>query len=104
MTMPAETKVITHFLAYVDELLHAVADLPEIHQEQKQLYHVCLNSLWQMLNNAFQQNGQQFLSAEQVQLLQMVDREIRQNEEDISVDFRDQLRRLLREMPEDLVS
>ncbi|PKY10526.1 hypothetical protein B1757_08045 [Acidithiobacillus marinus] len=104
MSAPVESNVIIHFLAYADELIQTVADLPEIQQEQKQLYHVCLSSLWQILNNAFQQDGQQFLSAEQVQLLQMVDQEICHHEEEISADLRQQISRFLRDMSPDLVS
>jgi hypothetical protein len=75
MQIPAENQVITQFLAYADELLQALIDLPEIHQEQRQLYLVCVNSLWQMLNNAFQQDGGHFLNEQQIEILQMVDRE-----------------------------
>ncbi len=38
MQIPAENRVITQFLAYADELLQALINLPEIHQEQRQLY------------------------------------------------------------------
>ncbi|MBE7565819.1 MULTISPECIES: hypothetical protein [Acidithiobacillus] len=104
MQIPAENQVITQFLAYADELLQALIDLPEIHQEQRQLYLVCLNSLWQMLNNAFQQDGGHFLNEQQIALLQMVDREIQHIESDIPEDFRNQLHLLLRQMNLDLVS
>ncbi|MBE7563772.1 hypothetical protein H7F10_12605 [Acidithiobacillus sp. HP-6] len=104
MQVPAENQVINQFLAYADELLQALTDLPEIHQEQRQLYLVCLNSLWQMLNNAFQQDGGNFLSEQQIELLQMVDREIQHIENDIPEDFRNQLHLLLRQMNMDLVS
>ncbi|MBU2760364.1 hypothetical protein [Acidithiobacillus sulfurivorans] len=104
MQVPAENKVITQFLAYADELVQALIDLSEIHQEQRQLYLVCLNSLWQMLNNAFQQDGGHFLSEQQIQLLQTVDLEIQHIESDIPEDFRNQLHLLLRQINVDLVS
>ncbi len=104
MHIPAKKEVITPFLAYADELVHALTELPEIHQEQRQLYLVFLNSLWQMLNNAFQQDGGHFLSEQQIQLLQQVDRKIQPIEGDVPEDFRNQLRLLLRRMNMDLVS
>ncbi len=57
-----------------------------------------------MLNNTFQQDSGHFLSEQQIELLQMVDREIQHIANDIPEDFRNQLHLLLRQMNMDLVS
>ncbi len=51
-----------------------------LRDEQDLLLYFCLQSLWQLLNNAYQGDGRAFLSSEQTRLLQLVDGHIDQLE------------------------
>ncbi|MEY2342119.1 hypothetical protein AB4090_08435 [Acidithiobacillus sp. IBUN Pt1247-S3] len=45
-------------------------------EEQDLLLYFCLQSLWQLLNNAYQGDGDRFLQREQIQQLQDIDERI----------------------------
>ncbi|WP_308389272.1 hypothetical protein [Acidithiobacillus sp. AMEEHan] len=63
-------------LATCDALAAQRFQTPQLREEQDLLLYLCLLCLWQLLNNAHQGDGEQFLSAQQARQLQEVDARI----------------------------
>jgi hypothetical protein len=91
----AESKIITDFLAQIAALTTHAKD-PDLRAEQEPLRYLCLTALWQLLNNAFQNDGLTPLSNQQIHLLQQVDIQVQASEALTSTALHDQVRQLLR--------
>jgi hypothetical protein len=79
-----------------DALAQQRFQTPHLREEQDLLLYLCLQSLWQLLNNAHQGDGEQFLSVQQTRQLQEIDSRIARLESTLPLALRQQAQQCLR--------
>lgn len=81
MSTHLQTRSEEDFLLTLDALQRQGFHTPGLRAEQDVLLYFCLQSLWQLLNNAYQGDGERFLEGKQVKQLQGIDARIARIEE-----------------------
>jgi hypothetical protein len=76
MSTQWQTRPEEDFLLTLDALQGQVFRTPGLRAEQDLLLYFCLQSLWHLMNNAYQGDGERFLEGDQVRQLRGIDARI----------------------------